>query len=103
MSSLSEADKAALLAEFERPKVVARTPEEVFEMKNIYIQMAENCRLEGAEPDDFAKVVSMEEARGELTEEQALEILMELHPEETARIEAKVARLKELGLSWCDL
>ncbi len=62
-----------------------------------------SCRLEGAEPSDFAKVVTAEEIRGELTREQVSKILGRMLPEETERINAKVSRLKELGLTWLDL
>lgn len=99
----SDSTKAKLLAEFERPKVVARTPEEIAENKASYIQIVVSFAMEGHEPDDFGKVVTMERIRGELTPEQAKLILIEALPEETARIKAKIARLHELGLSWKDL
>lgn len=64
---LTPEEKAALLVEFERPKVVPLTPEKIAKDKQIYIQVVASFALEGAEPDDFGKVVSMEEIRGELT------------------------------------
>lgn len=96
-------EKERLLAEFDRPKVVERTPEEIAVRKAGYIQIVASFALENAEPDDFGKVVVMERIRGELTDEQAMQILCELIPEETARINAKIKRLHELGLSWKDL
>ena len=100
---LTPAEKNALLAEFERPKLEPRTPEEIAERKWMAIDTMASFRLEGAEPSDFAKVVTAEEIRGELTREQVSKILGRLLPEETERINAKVSRLKELGLTWLDL
>lgn len=45
----------------------------------------------------------MERIRREPTEELARAIMLDKLPEETERINAKVARLAELGLSWKDL
>ena len=45
----------------------------------------------------------MERVRGELTTKQAHRIMARSIPEETARIEAKIARMRELGLCWKDL
>lgn len=98
-----ELSKSQLLAEFDRPKVVEKTPEQIAADKESYIQIVASFAMEGAEPDDFGKVVTMERIRGELTQEQAKQIMVEAIPEETARINAKVARLRELGLSWKDL
>ncbi|MFD1245987.1 hypothetical protein [Paralysiella testudinis] len=95
--------KIALLAEFERPKVVMFTPEEIALLKENYIEAVVSCALENAEPDEFGKVLTMEWVRGELTDQQFNYIVAGLEPEETARIEAKIARMRELGLSWKDL
>ena len=103
ISTLTPAEKTALLAEFERPKLEPRTPEEIAERKWMAIDTMASCRLEGAEPSDFAKVVTAEEIRGELTREQVSKILGRMLPEETERINAKVARMQELGLTWLDL
>lgn len=103
VETMLELSKSQLLAEFDRPKVVEKTPEEIAEEKESYIQTVASFALEGAEPDDFGKVISMERVRGELTREQALMILAETIPEETARIHAKIVRLRELGLTWKDL
>lgn len=102
-SDLTAADKTVLLAEFERPKLEPRTPEEIAERKWMAIDTMASFRLEGAEFDDFFKVMSAEEIRGELTREQVSMILSNLLPEETARLNAKVARMQELGLTWLDL
>ncbi|MFD1243618.1 antitoxin VbhA family protein [Paralysiella testudinis] len=96
-------DKAALLVEFERPKVVNFTAEEIARRKKSFIQIVASCALENAEPDEFGKVVVMERIRGELTHEQADMILREQCPDETARIQAKIRRMHQLGLSWIDL
>lgn len=96
-------DKAALLAEFERPKVVNFTAEEIARSKENYIKAVVSCALENAEPDEFGKVVSMERVRGELTTKQAHRIMARSIPEETARVEAKIARMRQLGLCWADL
>lgn len=96
-------EKERLLAEFDRPKVVEKIPEEIALGKRRYIQIVASFALENAEPDDFGKVVTMEEIRGELTKEQATKMMCELIPEETAHIHAKIKRLHELGLSWKDL
>lgn len=103
MAELTHEQKQKLLAEFERPKVVELNPEEIQSRKKTYIQVVASCALEGHAPDDFGKVVTMEEIRGELTKEQARAIILEQIPEETKRIQRKVARLHELGLSWQDL
>lgn len=103
MAELTHEQKQKLLAEFERPKVVVRSPEEIRSGKEIYIQVVASCALEGHAPDDFGKVVTMERIRGELTPEKELQILLQQDPVETERIQAKVARLQELGLSWKDL
>ncbi|MCP2040233.1 hypothetical protein L1281_000815 [Neisseria sp. HSC-16F19] len=96
-------NKVELLQEFDRPRVVNYTPEEITASRNSYHQIVASFALEGAEPTDFYKVISMERIRGELTEEQARAIMLNKLPEETARIQAKVIRLAELGLSWKDL
>ena len=103
MAELTHEQKQNLLVEFERPKVVELNPEEIQSRKKTYIQVVASCALEGHAPDDFGKVVTMEEIRGELTKEQARAIILEQIPEETKRIQRKVARLHELGLSWQDL
>lgn len=103
ISTLTPAEKTVLLAEFERPKLEPRTPEEIAERKWMAIDTMASFRLEGAEFDDFFKVMSAEEIRGELTREQVSMILSNLLPEETARLNAKVARMQELGLTWLDL
>ncbi|WP_274585447.1 antitoxin VbhA family protein [Neisseria leonii] len=92
-----------MIEKFGRPKVVKRTPEEIAANKASYMQIVASFAMEGHEPDDFGKVVTMERIRGELTLEQEKLILIEALPEETARINAKIARLHELGLSWKDL
>lgn len=96
-------DKVELLKEFDRPKAVSYTPEEIAAGRASYHQIVASFALEDAEPQDFYKIISMERIRGELTEEQARAIMLETPPEETARIKAKVTRLAELGLSWKDL
>lgn len=96
-------DKAGLLKEFDRPKVVNYTPEEIAAGRDSYHQIVASFALEDAEPTDFYKIISMERIRGELTEKQARAIMLDKLPEETARIKAKVTRLAELGLSWKDL
>ena len=89
-----------LLAEFDRPKVVQKSPEQIAADREAYFQIVASFAMESAEPDEFGKVISMERIRGELTQEQASLIMLEALPEETARIHAKIARLHELGLSW---
>ena len=103
MTALTQEQKQKLSAEFERPKVVERSPEEIRSEKEIYIQVVASCALEGHAPDDFGKVATMERIRGELTPEKELQIYLHQDPVETERIQAKVARLQELGLSWKDL
>ncbi|WP_392423474.1 antitoxin VbhA family protein [Eikenella halliae] len=103
MTELTQEQKQKLLAEFERPKVVKYSPEEIQSGKKTYIQVVASFALEGHEPDDFGKVVVMERIRGELTPEEARKILLQQNPLETERIRRKVARLNELGLSWKDL
>lgn len=103
MQSKESLEKAQLLVEFERPKVVERSKEEINERRESFRQVVASFALEGAEPDEFGKVVVMERIRGELTEDQTRMILLEQCPEETARIKAKIARLNELGLTWKDL
>ncbi|WP_274572620.1 hypothetical protein [Neisseria leonii] len=92
-----------MIEEFDRPKVVDRTPEEIAIGRDSYRQIVASFSLEDAEPQDFYKIISMERIRGELTEEQARAIMLDKLPEETARIKAKITRLAELGLSWKDL
>ena len=100
---LSDNAKALLLKEFERPKVVQKSSEEIAANKESYIQIVASFALEGHEPKDFYKVISMERIRGELTPQDAEMIMLEKIPDEVTRIQTKVARLKELGLSWKDL
>ena len=95
--------RQALLAQFERPKVVHYSEEEIAEARESYYQVVASFALEGHEPGDFGKVVSLERIRGELTEEQAYQILCRRIPEETKRIKEKIQRLKDAGLSWKDL
>lgn len=103
MKILTSEEKSALLAEFERPKVVQRTEEEISRRKRAYIQIVASFALENQEPSDFGKVVTMEEIRGELTEEEANKIISRILPDEIERIYKKITRLQELGLSWKDL
>lgn len=99
----SQLSKSQLLAEFDRPKVVEKTPEQIAAEKESYIQIVASFAMEGAEPSDFYKVITMEMVRGEITSEQADLIMFNSLPNEVERIHAKVARLNELGLSWKDL
>lgn len=102
-NELTPEEKSALLAEFERPKVVQKSPSEIEEQKEIYIQIVANFALEDAEPIDFYKIIAMEKIRGELTEEQATSMILNISPKEEERINKKIERLKALGLSWKDL
>ena len=95
--------RQALLAQFERPKVVHYSEEEIAEARESYYQDVASFALEGHEPDDFGKIVALECIRGELTEEQTYQILCRKIPEETKRIKEKIQRLKDVGLSWKDL
>ena len=95
--------RQALLAQFERPKVVHYSEEEIAEARESYHQEVASFALEGHEPDDFGKIVALECIRGELTEEQTYQILCRKIPEETKRIKEKIQRLKDVGLSWKDL
>ncbi|WP_274584797.1 hypothetical protein V9W64_08415 [Neisseria leonii] len=96
-------NRTELLKEFDRPKVISYTPEEIAIERDSYRQIVASFALENAEPKDFYKVISMERIRGEPTEEQARAIMLGNLPEETERIQAKLNRLAELGLSWKDL
>lgn len=89
--------------EFNRPKVVHYSDEEIAEGRELYHQLVASFALEGHEPGDFGKVVSLERIRGELTAEHAHQILCRKLPEETKRIKEKIQRLKDVGLSWKDL
>ena len=95
--------KSQLLAEFDRPKVVIKTPEQITAEKESYIQIVASFAIENAEPSDFYKVITMEMVRGEITSEQADLIMFNSLPDEVKRIHAKIKRLHELGLSWKDL
>lgn len=95
--------RKALPAEFERPKVVHFSETEIAEGRELYHQLVASFALEGHEPDDFGKIVSLERIRGELTSEQEELILCEKIPSETKRVKEKIQRLKTLGLSWKDL
>ena len=95
--------KSQLLAEFDRPKVVQKSPEQIAADKEAYFQIVASFAMESAEPSDFYKVITMEMVRGEITSEQADLIMFNSLPDEVERIHAKVARLHELGLSWKDL
>ena len=101
--SKDAAKRKPLPPEFERPKVAHFSEETIQERRKSYYQVVASFAMEGHEPDDFAKVVSLEAIRGELTEERAEEIICRKIPEETKRIEEKIQRLRETGLSWEDL
>lgn len=92
-----------LPAEFVRPQVVPVSGAQIAEARHAYHQLVYSFALEGHEPDDFGKVVALEEIRGELTSEQAMRIMCEQDAEEVVRIKEKVQRLAELGLSWKNL
>lgn len=89
--------------EFNRPKVMYYSDEEIAEGRELYHQLVASFALEGQEPDDFGKVVSLERIRGELTPEQEELILCGKIPSETKRINEKIQHLKDAGLSWKDL
>lgn len=95
--------KHTLLSEFKRPQIVVKSADEIARDKADYLQIVASFAMEGHEPDDFGKIVTMERIRGELTEQQAKQILLEMLPDETKRIQQKIFRLKALGLSWKDL
>ena len=99
----SLSSRQALLAQFEHPKVVHYSDEEIAEGRELYHQLVASFALEGHEPDDFGKVVSLELIRGELTPEQEELILCGKIPSETKHINKKIQRLKDAGLSWKDL
>ncbi|MDO5073164.1 MAG: hypothetical protein Q4D63_02050 [Neisseria animaloris] len=96
-------NKQELLKEFERPKVVIYTSEEIAANRDRYHRIVTSFALEGAEPKEFYKIIEMECIRGELSEEQARAIMLGKFPDETNRINAKIERLSMLGLSWKDL
>lgn len=95
-------EKLEYISEFCKPKIIDFSESEIEQRKKDYFQAVISFALEGAEPDDFSKVVSMEGVRGELTWEQELDILDKKYPEETNRIYAKMQRMSEVGLTWKD-
>lgn len=100
---MSKSEKLKMISEFCKPQVIKFSDLEISQRKADYIQAVASLALEGAEPDDFGKVVSMEAVRGELTTEEELDIIEEKYPKETQRIQAKMQRMRELGLTWKDL
>lgn len=92
-----------LPSQFERPKVVVVSSEDIARRRRTYHQVVASFALEGEAPSEFGCVVAMEEIRGELTEDQVIRIINGDEPEESQRINEKITQLHALGLTWKDL